>query len=98
MITRENRVIAGRRIARRCRPAYAAAIPQPEYITLYQIWKMYIAFRFYRTKCYRSGIHKKCDFWYVIKGLDGQDHGRFCINFGEWIDLHTKQSRMYRIY
>lgn len=96
MVTRDNRVTRGRMCARRYKRPTALPIYQPEYITLDQLLRMYKAFRYLTRRCAQHG--KDLDYWYQVTDPDGHIVGRFCESFSDFVDLYTKQSKLYRVY
>lgn len=67
--------------------------PQSEYITLDCLFKKWKAFIFSRRHVY--GRHR---YFYQIVDARGLTFSRHCETFSDWVDLHTKQSHIYKAY
>lgn len=68
---------------------------QPEYITLDALARLYRAFRMFSPK--RMWMGKRV-WYYQVTDHKGNFHGRHCETFADFVDLHTKVSKIYRIY
>lgn len=65
---------------------------QWDYITLDKIHRMYKAFRF------QAKLVGNNHCYYEVKNSYGFRHVRKCDTFEKWVDLHTKISKLYKVY
>lgn len=64
---------------------------QPECITIDKLYRMYRAWKFQRSPAKLDRVHG-------VVGFDGRVFAMNIFTFSDWVDLYTKNARIYRVY